>query len=62
MGRYTPDYVLCVTCKQLRKRHDQLNRLVLPEARHEWETPQTRDARLRRDKNQAALPIHTDTN
>lgn len=60
MGRYTPGYMLCVTCGLTRKQHDKTNRMVLPEARHAWETPQTRDARLRRDKHQSSLPIESE--
>ena len=59
MGRL-PSYVLCVTCGLTRKQHDPANRLVLPEARHDWETPQTRAARLKRDTTQAQLPLPTE--
>lgn len=50
-----PAYMCCVVCGKTRKQHDHANRLVLPKDRHQWETPQTRDARLRKETNQSAL-------
>ena len=61
MGRYTPGWMLCVHCGRDRRGHDHANRIVLPEHRHDWETPQTRDARLRRDKYQSSLPIESES-
>lgn len=45
----------CAHCGLTRKRHDHANRLVLAEYRHKWETPQTRRARLDRDRVQPSL-------
>ena len=55
MGRYTPGWMLCVHCGRDKRGHDHANRIVLPEHRHDWETPQTRAARQARTKDQSAL-------
>lgn len=55
MARQLPAYMRCVACGRSRKGHDHANRIVLPADRHDWETPQTRDARMRRTKDQPAL-------
>ena len=49
------EIMLCVTCGRDRRGHDHANRIVLPEHRHDWETPQTRAARQARTKDQSAL-------
>lgn len=61
MPRQLPPYMCCATCGRPRKAHDHANRIVLPADRHPWETPQTRDARTRRTKDQPALLPAPDT-
>ena len=49
------DGMCCATCGRSRQAHDKANLLTKPADRHQWETPQTRAARLARTRNQPAL-------